>query len=329
MVDKQTGEIVVSERAEFMPLDIQSMLDKINYIEQFKEKVLKVDLDYGIIPGTKKPTIYKSGAEKLAFAFNLGAKYEVESKIEDPFKEWEFETSNGKKVARGYFRYTVRCILINKSTGETWGSQLADCDSLERGRETAPSNTILKMAEKRAFNGAVLNATFTSDRFTQDLEDYDPSQRTPGNVDRAESAGAEPRWFPSRFGSQDKPNKCHYCGKGHIVAGDLIGFVKAGEKGVGAKDCYAKDQPAESPSESPFTPETVETLQKLAVKELVDRAIDLEVAVFGDDEKILAYRRGMVNQAVLSLPDLAKCTKPQLTHYIMALSNEQAGPNEN
>ena len=33
-VNEQTGEVVV--RPEFMPLDIQNMLDKINYIEQFR-----------------------------------------------------------------------------------------------------------------------------------------------------------------------------------------------------------------------------------------------------------------------------------------------------
>ena len=53
---------------------------------------------------------------------------------------------------------------------------MGSCDSTERGREVAPANTILKMAQKRAHVGTTLNATFTSDRFTADVEDYRGNQ---------------------------------------------------------------------------------------------------------------------------------------------------------
>ncbi len=103
LVNTSTGEVAVQK--EFMPVEIENMIEKINYVEAFKEKVMKPKLDYGIIPGTTKPTIYKPGAEKLCYAFNLQADYSIESRIEDPFKEWEFVGFDDKKQStRGYYK---------------------------------------------------------------------------------------------------------------------------------------------------------------------------------------------------------------------------------
>lgn len=335
VVSTQTGEVVA---AQFAPLAVSRMVEMIQYVEEFKAKVLKENVDYGIIPGTKKPTIYKSGAEKLAFGFNLEADYQIVSSTEDAFREWQYTDSQGNtKSAVGYFRYTVKCTLKNKTTGETWGSQLADCDSLERGREMAPSNTILKMAEKRAFNGAVLNATFTSDRFTCDLEDYNPVQRgaeAPRARESTKTSPSSDAGFPSKYGSKDKPNFCAFCGKPHIIAGDMITKNETTGK-YGAVACMApplteKDADQEPTGDGgddlPFDGAgKLNVLDALAKNELIQKAVDIEVAVFGDDDAIEVFRREMVNKDVLSLPNLEKCTKPQLTHYIMALSHKQQG----
>ena len=40
------------------------------------------DVDFGVIPKTKKPTLYKSGAEIICMGYGLLQQYEIESKIE-------------------------------------------------------------------------------------------------------------------------------------------------------------------------------------------------------------------------------------------------------
>ena len=62
-------------------------------------QTLKRDVDFGVIPKTKKPSLYKSGAEKICFAYGLMQRYYIESKIE------QTEPSP-------FFFYTVRCDLV-------------------------------------------------------------------------------------------------------------------------------------------------------------------------------------------------------------------------
>ena len=39
---------------------------------------LKRDVDFGVIPKTKKPSLYKSGAEKICFAYGLMQRYHID-----------------------------------------------------------------------------------------------------------------------------------------------------------------------------------------------------------------------------------------------------------
>ena len=65
---------------------------------------LRRGVDFGMIrkkngdPMTKHPTLFKSGAEKVAVAYGLCQRYHMESKIEDP--------------ENGFFFYAVRCDLV-------------------------------------------------------------------------------------------------------------------------------------------------------------------------------------------------------------------------
>ena len=152
----------VAVEAPFMPMKLAKIKDAIGYIEQFVKDVLIEGKhgsgDYGVIPGTgSKPTLFKSGAEKLCMAFSLSPEYEIIDKVEDD--------------EAGWYSYSVKCTLANRETGIVWATQIGRCDSGEKGRDKASANTCLKMAQKRAYVGATLNATMTSDRFTCDVED--------------------------------------------------------------------------------------------------------------------------------------------------------------
>lgn len=128
---------------------------------------LKRDVDFGKIPKTKKPSLYKSGAEKVVMAYGLLTHYEIESKIEDP---------NPKSPM---FFYTVKCSLVKIHNGIeyvfTTGYGSANTSEKRNGFNSAfdAANSTLKMAQKRALVAAALSISGLSDAFTQDMENDD------------------------------------------------------------------------------------------------------------------------------------------------------------
>lgn len=174
--------------------DIQA----INKFQQIVHATMVRDLDYGIIPGTQKPTLLKPGAEKIAKLLGLADQYEIMDKAED----WQ----------KPFFRYLIKCRLVHVASGAVISEGLGECNSMESkyryrwvGERDLPSgidksklvsqerrsktgghwtvyrldnediysqvNTILKMAKKRALVDAALSAGRLSDVFTQDIED--------------------------------------------------------------------------------------------------------------------------------------------------------------
>lgn len=124
------------------------------------------DRDFGVIFGTKKPSLLKSGAEKIANACGMLQHYTIESKIEDPEKP--------------LFFYTVKCELCkisNDGKEYVFYTSYGSANTLEKrnGRNGAfdAANATLKMAQKRALVAAVISMGGLSDLFTQDMENED------------------------------------------------------------------------------------------------------------------------------------------------------------
>lgn len=183
-------------------------------LEQFIKSSLKEGIDYDVRhTGDKKSktgepekkVLLKPGAEKLADFLNLSV---------DMNREVATESFEGI----GLFHYIYRCTLLNRKTGDFWvgdGScnskekkyrwktyfesecpkeikETARRETRKSKKDGKPyvvyitenpdtfelANTILKMAQKRAFVCAVLIASNTSEFFTQDLED-DPDKDKP------------------------------------------------------------------------------------------------------------------------------------------------------
>jgi len=131
-----------------------------------KEVVLVRDTDFGVIPGTKKPSLFKSGAEKVCQKYGMLQHYTIESKIEDAEKP--------------FFMYTVKCELVkisNDGKEYVFYSAYGSANTAERrnGRSSAydSANATLKMAQKRALTSAVISMGTLSDLFTQDMENED------------------------------------------------------------------------------------------------------------------------------------------------------------
>lgn len=128
-------------------------------------ETLRRDVDFGVIKGTKKPSLYKSGAEKIAFAYGLMQRYTIESKVE----EW------GEAPL---FYYLIRCDLVKLlpngqevifTSGYGSGNTREKRNGLNGAYDAA--NSTLKMAQKRALVSAAIAVCGGSDLFTQDIED--------------------------------------------------------------------------------------------------------------------------------------------------------------
>jgi hypothetical protein len=212
--EQKTNEETALQRydeSEDLAIDLQKMEEGLKTIKQFQAMVKRLTtngVDYGVIPGTSKPTLLKPGAEKIAKLMQLSDSYQILSTQED--------------YQKPFFAYTVKCQLKSIRTGKLMSEGLGQCNSYESkyrfrwafdnqlpggfDRDTAYSktvgkvrkyvmyrldnedicsqvNTILKMAKKRALVDAALSAGRLSEIFTQDLED---AEKEPINQQAAE-----------------------------------------------------------------------------------------------------------------------------------------------
>ena len=142
--------------------------EQVKLLQEYFFSTLVEGIDYGNIPGIPKPCLFQPGAITLAQAARVRPHYDLlEGCVVD------FTTP--------LVYYAVRCTLLRMSDGWALGEGMGACSSEERkykyrsGKENADraelANTILKMAEKRAFVDAVSKLTGASRFVTQDMED--------------------------------------------------------------------------------------------------------------------------------------------------------------
>lgn len=180
--------------AETAMVDPNVMAKRIQLMQQLMKTVMRNNVHYGTIPGCGKPSLWLPGAQVLKVSFKLGTRYSVE----------DLSTSFEK-----CFRVTAE--VFDQQTGNILGYGVGECSSSEekyawrkaicdeefeatpetekrekyqkgyggsfytvkqiRTNPSDVSNTILKMATKRADIHGTINATGASDVFTQDIED--------------------------------------------------------------------------------------------------------------------------------------------------------------
>lgn len=176
-------------------MSAQQVLQHAMVVQEVMRAVMKSEVHYGSIPGTDKPTLFQPGADKLCMTFRIAPEFDIE----------DLSTAD-------FVRYRVTCRGVHQLSGVTLGSCVGEASSNEEkykwrrsvtdeefdatpaafrrvkyGKKwntkqvrTEPAdmaNTVLKMAEKRAKIGMVLNVTAASDMFGQDLEDLDAALR--------------------------------------------------------------------------------------------------------------------------------------------------------
>jgi hypothetical protein len=208
---------------------VAQMVEQRRAIIEAMSAVMKKDIDYGVIPGTPKPTLYKPGSEKILSMFHLG----VEPRVED------LSTPD-------CIRYRVHAAIIHTPTGHAMGTGIGEASSAEskyqwrevvcdqewdatpvdRRREkwkrgkSAPyvvrqiraemedvANTILKMAKKRAQIDGTLTTTAASDVFSQDLEDLKDAGIDPQVEETTPAQAEQTATTPSATPAGELPRK--------------------------------------------------------------------------------------------------------------------------
>src|SRR5262245_30696239 len=104
-------------------MSIQAIVEQKKLIAQAMKELMKEGEHYGIIPGAKKPSLWKPGADLLCSIFQLDADYETEEVVHEP----------------GYIYYRLKCVLKHIPSGRRVGSGLGSCNSREeKYRRVAP-----------------------------------------------------------------------------------------------------------------------------------------------------------------------------------------------
>lgn len=115
--------------------------------------------DYGTIPNCDKPSLFKSGAEKIALLYGLIAKYE------------ELPTNNPHLIK-------INCKLFIAKTNQFVAESFGLSEVPKFGKDEGwKYNAAYKMCQKRAFVGAIVQIANLSKIFTQDMEDFDKKQQ--------------------------------------------------------------------------------------------------------------------------------------------------------
>ncbi|MDG6934352.1 MAG: hypothetical protein JRN68_06605 [Nitrososphaerota archaeon] len=194
------AEIVQRKDLTVLDVNVELAVDLAHKLDEFYRRVLKPGIDYVVLPGTQKPCLKKEGAELLSIGFNFETHTEIVSSkvITEPDNV--------------YFEYEAKCTLYKdgvkvkdavaaaNSRERQFAFRWVDADSVSKDSKTygermnegrrqvrvalepwevySLQNQVLKMADKRAFVGAVLRATGASRIFTQDLDEEEANTAT-------------------------------------------------------------------------------------------------------------------------------------------------------
>lgn len=200
---------------EYQPLTKQQVVAQKRLIQEVMEAVMKEGTHFGKIPGCQQPSLYKAGSEAILSTFRISVvphvddlstndcfRYRVtlrgvvpsgecvgagvgECSTDEEKYKWRSAVNEKEFEATPEDRRRIKYIKPNNynSTGEVRQVRTNPADL---------SNTVLKMAKKRAQIDLCLTATGCSDVFAQDLEDLPEEVRDELTRDEAPKKGGKP-----------------------------------------------------------------------------------------------------------------------------------------
>ncbi|MDD4239679.1 MAG: hypothetical protein PHT62_14195 [Desulfotomaculaceae bacterium] len=200
LVTQQGGLAQFEGTVQDMAIKLNEMKAKISLVNDFFKDIMEKDTDYGVIPGTPKPSLYQPGADKLCSLYNLSKRI--------------VHKDENKNYETGHYDVTVRVQLVHRGSNIVVGELEGSCSTMESkyryrwgyerdipkgiDKDTLLSkeypsrnggtylkyrienedlfsqwNTVLKMAIKRAYVGCTLSSTGLSGLFTQGEEELE------------------------------------------------------------------------------------------------------------------------------------------------------------
>lgn len=116
----QIAEQQAVSATRYMPtLTVKQFTEREEMLKQLRSMLVE-GVDYGTIPGTEKPTLYKPGAEKICAFFGYAPHYDAVGEIED----WK-----GERFGEPLFYYKYACVLSKE--GQPVGEGIGSCNSWE------------------------------------------------------------------------------------------------------------------------------------------------------------------------------------------------------
>lgn len=347
---KQSTELAVMQPL----ITAQQGLQAIAQLQGFVKDMLKVGQDYGEIPGTKKNTLLKPGAEKLNKIYGFAPR---DISILTSKEDWKDDEAS-------LFDYTIKTILVDredrivgiglgscnsyeskyryrnasrvcpdcgvdalcrskyedKNTGDKgwycygkkggcdakFHSQAPEIVNQEVGKVENPDiadvkNTVLKMAKKRSLIDATINATMSSDLFTQDVEDF----KSFGVVVDAEDAEVIEEKKPPTSASVKAPlSKPEPSPQSKTTPGQSGNATQASEKkpGTTVVNTASTDTPKPAPAQDakPDSTATTNTNAKSAAGE-IEGAIHAAVTYMTQNQETVAVPPRESAQMLLKL----------------------------
>lgn len=118
-----TSEIAVREEAAMTAaggydmIPVEQIKRQTDQVKALMASCMSDGMHYGKIPGCgDKPTLLQPGAQKLTMMFGLADTYEI----------------SREDLPNGHREYTVKCLLVSKSTGLVQGSGVGLCSTMEK-----------------------------------------------------------------------------------------------------------------------------------------------------------------------------------------------------
>lgn len=138
MSGDEKGSIV--QMPAVMPvMDIASAVARYKQMVEFVKSVMEPGTDFGVVPGTDKPTLLKPGAEKLCTFFGLSAEFNMIASVED----W-----TGRDHGEPLFDYTFKCRLLR--SGNLVAEGVGSCTSWEKKYRYRQADRICPICGKPA-----------------------------------------------------------------------------------------------------------------------------------------------------------------------------------
>jgi hypothetical protein len=109
---RQDREVINFEEYAMTPVGV---LKQVAMVHEVMTAVMKENEHFGTIPGTKKPSLYKAGAEKLSLTFRLRPEYEIRK----------------SELPNGHREYEVVCTLYHIPTGQSVGQGVGSATTME------------------------------------------------------------------------------------------------------------------------------------------------------------------------------------------------------